>query len=110
MSDGPMIWKTHKRRPDFSACPHCGQALKWIYSTDGEWIPCDPSPVLFMLHPRGTKSIVYDRKIFDCGVIYRSGDNRFQGQPLQGHQQHYYTCQVLTQHRKDYVKRNYGQP
>ena len=104
MSYQPLIWKTHRRRPDFTECPHCGEKLKWIYSKDEEWIPCDTAPVLFMLHPRGTKSIVYNRTVFSCAVIYKKGDQRFQGQPLQGHQQHYYTCCVLTQHRKDYAQ------
>lgn len=85
------VWKTHKRREYFDRCPRCGKPLKWIY--DGvDWLPCDYEPVLFMLHPSGRSRVVYHRKVFENALLYRPGDQRFNGTPLTGYIQHYYTC------------------
>ena len=100
----PLIWKTHRKREDFEVCPHCGKPLKWIY--DGiEWMPCDKDPVMFILHPAGWRSVVYNRQVYNSCLLYRKGDKRFDGvHPLMGNMQHYYTCEVLRQHRKEYAK------
>lgn len=112
MQAQPLIWKSHKRRLDMSACPHCGQQIKWIY--DGmSWLPCDKEPALFMLHPEGKSAVVYNKQIYDNCLLYKSGDPRFIGAPLHGNIQHYYTCPWLIKRRSEYtsnlrVRRYYG--
>lgn len=98
----PQVWKNHKRREQFNECPHCGQPLRWIY--DGVvWYPCDKEPVIFMMHPSGKSSIVYNRELYKNCLIYRKGDPRFAGtHPLSGSVQHYYSCPILKQHRMEY--------
>lgn len=101
----PEIWKTHRRRNEYDECPHCGSPLRWIY--DGlQWYPCDKKPVLFILHPEGTKHIVYKKELYQNALLYTPGDKRFYGvSPLYGSIQHYFTCPVLIQHRRDYARR-----
>lgn len=100
----PLIWKTHRRREEFSECPHCGKPLRWIY--DGSvWYPCDREPVMFIMHPSGRNSVVYGRKLYENCLIYKKGDDRFAGvHPLSGNVQHYYTCEELKKHRREYMK------
>lgn len=100
----PEIWKTHKRRDDFTECPHCGKPLQWIYDGNA-WMPCDKEPVMFIMHPEGKQTIVYNRKVYENCLLYRKGDRRFDGvHPLMGSMQHYFTCEVLKQHRRDYMR------
>lgn len=100
----PQIWKSHKKRDDFTECPHCGKPLRWIY--DGIlWYPCDREPTMFILHPTGKNQVLYNRKLYENCLIYRKGDPRFDGvHPLSGNVQHYYTCPVLRSHRKEYIQ------
>lgn len=104
MISEPLVWKTHKRREDFNECPHCGATLRWVY--DGYvWYPCDKEPVLFILHPQGNKSVVYKKQLYDNCVLYKTGDRRFEGMtPLQGNMQHWFTCPVLRESRKEYIR------
>lgn len=106
MLSEPLIWKTHKHKiHDFENCPHCGAELRWIYD-DFVWLPCDKQPTLFILHPQGKKSIVYNRKVYENCLEFKKGDNRFLDcVPLQGNIQHYYTCPILRQMRRDYINR-----
>jgi hypothetical protein len=100
----PQIWKTHKRREPFENCPHCEKPIRWEY--DGSvWIPCDPEPVMFIMHPEGTKTILYKRRIVESCLLYKRGDPRFEGvRPLHGLTRHYSTCPVLIEHRRAYAK------
>lgn len=100
----PLIWKTHKRREEYTVCPHCGKPLRWIY--DGyEWIPVDREPVMFIHHPDGKNNVVYNRKIYENCLLYKKGDVRFDNVcPLTGNVQHYYTCDVLREHRRNYMR------
>lgn len=99
----PLIWKKHKRREPFNECPHCQLPLKWIY--DGiEWFPCDKEPVLFVMHPDGRHTLIYDRQELSNCLIYKPNDKRILTAPLSAHQQHYYTCPWLKARRADYVK------
>ena len=99
----PLIWKTHKRREQFNECPHCGKPLKWIY--DGlVWYPCDKEPILFMLHPQGQRELLYNRNLISNCLLYTRGDKRFEGiKPFSGSMQHYHTCPVLREHRRQYM-------
>ena len=99
----PLIWKTHKRRDEFNECPHCGASLRWVYSGD-VWIPCDREPVLFMMHPEGRSTVVYEKQIFEHCLLYRKNDKRFGSVPLQGNVPHYYTCPVLKERRIAFAK------
>ena len=102
----PLIWKTHKHRGDPN-CPHCGKPLRWIY--DGEnWLPVDPEPVLFTLHPDGKKTVVFSKTVYDHALVYRRGDKRFDGVAHEGLIQHWYTCPVLKKSREEYVARLMG--
>lgn len=98
------IWKKHKYRGELSECPHCGAPLRWIYDGDG-WFPCDKEPVMFILHPSGTKNIVYERQLYTNGLLYRKGDRRFGGVVLQGNELHYYSCPVIRERRREYAIR-----
>lgn len=98
----PTIWKTHKYRESFNECPHCGAAIRWIYSEDG-WLPCDREPVLFIMHPHGNKRVVHDGHILESCLMYRKNDSRFGGQVLSGNVQHYYNCPVLKKRRYEYA-------
>ena len=98
------LWKKHKHKGDFSECPHCGKPIRWIYDGDG-WLPCDHEPVMFILHPRGTKNIVYEKQLFTNGLIYRKGDRRFVGVPMRGNELHYYSCAVIRERRREYAIR-----
>lgn len=98
-------WKTHKKREPWDSCPLCDQPLKWVYN-GVEWMPCNREPILFILHPKGRNAVVYRRRIYDNAILYQPNNNVFyKQQPLQGYMQHYYTCPVLKQERKDYYKR-----
>lgn len=101
----PLIWKTHRRREQFEECPHCGKPLRWIY--DGiVWHPCDKEPVLFMMHPEGRCEIMYRRELLGNCLIYRVGDKRFVGAvPLYGSVPHYYTCDILREHRREFARK-----
>lgn len=84
-------------------CPHCQKPLRWIF--DGlEWLPCDHEPVLFIMHPEGRESVVYGREVLTHCLTYRKGDPRFVGIPKHGNVQHYYTCPVLREARREYAK------
>ena len=98
------LWKKHKHKGDFCECPHCGKPIRWIYDGDG-WLPCDHEPVMFILHPRGTKNIVYEKQLFTNGLIYRKGDRRFIGEPMRGNELHYYSCPVIREMRREYAIR-----
>ena len=98
------LWKKPKHKGDFSECPHCGKPIRWIYDGDG-WLPCDHEPVMFILHPRGTKNIVYEKQLFTNGLIYRKGDQRFVGMPMRGNELHYYSCAVIRERRREYAIR-----
>ena len=104
MTSLPLIWKTHKHRDEYENCPHCGEPLKWIY--DGLfWIPCDHKPVLFVMHPEGKSSIVYEKQLLEgrC-LIFNARDERCRGvTPLWGYQQHYFTCEILKERRRAYA-------
>ena len=99
----PEIWKTHNRKSDFIECPHCGKPLQWIY--DGvEWHPCDKEPVMFILHPNGKNTVIYKRETYENALMYKKDDKRFEGiHPLYGNIPHYYTCEVLREHRKAFA-------
>lgn len=96
------IRKKHKYKGDFNECPHCGCALRWIYDGDG-WLPCDHEPLMFILHPTGTRNIVYEKHLYTNGLIYRKGDHRFVGKPMQGNELHYYSCPVIRERRREYA-------
>ena len=100
----PLIWKKHRRNEEYRVCPHCGQPIRWIYDGD-YWIPVDRDPVMFIMHPDGKNSVVYNKKVLENCLFYRRGDGRFHGIiPLTGNRQHFYTCPVLKEHRKEYAK------
>ncbi len=104
MIDLPLIWKTHKHREMYGGkCPHCGKEIIWKYHTSG-WLPCDREPVLFILHPKGKQPVYYKKELYENGLLYRPGDSRVSGEPLTGHIQHWYTCPVLIQRRKEYMR------
>lgn len=100
----PLIWKTHRRREDWEACPHCGTPIRWIY--DGSaWLPVEREPVMFIMHPEGRNSVVYKKQIYENCLLYKKGDRRFDGvRPLEGNVQHFYTCEVLREHRREWAR------
>ena len=105
--DRKRVWKTHKRRENFDICPDCGKSLKWLY-VDYEWIPCDHEPVMFILHPDGKSTVIYKREIHKNAIMYKKGDIRFnETRVFQGYIQHYYTCHILTQQRREWAKNYY---
>lgn len=65
----------------------------------------DRDPVMFILHPSGKSCVVYNREVLEKCLLYKKGDRRFDGlTPLNGNTQHYYTCEVLKEHRKAYAR------
>lgn len=104
MNFQPQIWKSQKHRLEGNTCPHCGQVLRWIYN-GSTWFPCDKEPVLFMLHPKGKSTIIYNKELFTNALVYKAGDRNFEGvQPLQGNEPHYFTCAVLRSHRQEFAR------
>lgn len=98
----PLIWKTHKKRLDGNVCPHCGQTIKWVY--DGlQYYPCDEQPVLFCMHPEGKQTLIYRRHELDHCILYDAHNPKCSGVPCKAYIQHYYTCSVLREHRREYI-------
>lgn len=102
----PAIWKKHKTRLYVDVCPHCGKEIVWIY--DGiEYYPCDREPVLFCMHPNGKQTLIYKRRELPNCILYDPKDPRCRNSAqFKAHIQHWYTCPVLKENRRAWVKNN----
>jgi hypothetical protein len=70
----------------------------------GEWVPCDPDPVLYV-EGGGRLKLFKKREIVDGCQLYNRNKHRF-FRPIYGLIPHYYTCPVLKQERIDWAREN----
>ncbi len=84
------VWLQHRRREEYTSCPLCNAAIRWIYTGD-VWIPCDRETIFFKPDTNGVFEIVKNRELVQ-GEIYCGGDNEGY---VRGLLPHVYSCDCL---------------
>lgn len=50
-------------------CKSCGQEIKWIQTSGGKNMPCDPTIVMYWAKPKSKDKIVtQDGKVINCNL------------------------------------------
>lgn len=93
-------WITHQRRRWWNTCPLCGQPIKWVWLSDGNYSPCNEEPVLYAFSDKSKFKVVVKRELLERVTLTVPPD----GKPRYGRLPHYYTCPVLVKERREWAK------